>query len=289
MTRGIDHVVLCVRDLEAARRVYAALGFTLTPSARHPFGTANSLVQLEGNFLELLSVAEPAAITPARPGVFSFGAYNEQFLARREGMSMLVLQSTHARLDHEAFVRAGLDTYAPFDFERRAQLPDGTEVTVAFSLAFVTHRQMPQAVFFVCQQHAPEHFWRPVYQRHDNTAVAIASVTMVARRPAAFAEFLTALFGEGAVRAEGDALIVATDAGVLEVLSPGDFSERHGAPEPERTPTSPYFAAVRLAVANIDAAAGRLRRAALPCIEAAGVLRTEAADTFGVIVEFEQR
>ncbi len=160
---------------------------------------------------------------------------------------------------------------------------------MAFSLAFVTHRQMPQAVFFVCQQHTPEHFWRPDYQRHDNTAVAIASVTMVARRPAAFAEFFSALFGEAAVRGEGDALIVATDAGVLEVLSPGGFSERHGAPEPQRAPASPHFAAVRLAVADIDAAADSLRRAALPCFEAAGVLRTDAADTFGVIVEFAQR
>lgn len=34
--RGIDHLVLCVRDLEAARRRYADLGFTTTPPARHP-------------------------------------------------------------------------------------------------------------------------------------------------------------------------------------------------------------------------------------------------------------
>ena len=47
MVDGIDHLVLCVRDLERARDLYRRLGFTLTPPARHPFGTGNSLVQFE--------------------------------------------------------------------------------------------------------------------------------------------------------------------------------------------------------------------------------------------------
>ena len=53
---GLDHLVLCVRDLEAARAAYTHFGFTVTPRAVHPFGTGNSLVQLEGTYLELLTV-----------------------------------------------------------------------------------------------------------------------------------------------------------------------------------------------------------------------------------------
>ncbi|MFW6077427.1 MAG: VOC family protein, partial [Hyphomicrobiales bacterium] len=70
--RGIDHLVLAVADLEAARRRYGELGFTLAPPGRHPFGTANSVIQLDGVFLELLSVAEPAEIPPHEDGRFSF-------------------------------------------------------------------------------------------------------------------------------------------------------------------------------------------------------------------------
>ena len=51
---------------------------------------------------------------------------------------MLVFASDDARRDQAAFAESGLETYAPFDFERRAKLPDGSEVTVGFSLAFVT-------------------------------------------------------------------------------------------------------------------------------------------------------
>ena len=57
--------MLCVDDLDAAQRFYERLGFTTTPRATHPFGTGNSLVQLRGNFIELLGVVEPENIKPA--------------------------------------------------------------------------------------------------------------------------------------------------------------------------------------------------------------------------------
>ena len=66
MQRGIDHLVICVRNMQQAQSRYEALGFTLTPRALHPFGTANRLVQLQGNFLELLCIADPGAIESVR-------------------------------------------------------------------------------------------------------------------------------------------------------------------------------------------------------------------------------
>src|SRR5262249_61649405 len=123
MTRGIDHLVLAASDLAKARAFYESLGFTPTPRAVHPWGTANHLVQLNGCFLELLGVAESARIAPHEPGKFSFGAYNRDFLAKREGMSMLVFQSHDVRRDQAEFKAAGLETYAPFDFAREAQPP----------------------------------------------------------------------------------------------------------------------------------------------------------------------
>src|SRR5882724_324441 len=182
--RPLDHLVLCVRDLDAARAAYARLGFTLTPRAVHPFGTQNSLVQLHGNFLELVAVADPSLIRPTEADNFSFAGFSQSYLARREGMAMLVFASDDARRDQAQFAASGLETYAPFDFERRAVLPDGSSATVGFSLAFVTDRRLPHAAFFVCQQHAPQYFWKAEYQRHRNTAVAIDDIVMVAAEPA---------------------------------------------------------------------------------------------------------
>jgi Glyoxalase-like domain len=193
--KGIDHLVLAGRDLEAMRACYRSLGFTLTPPARHPFGTGNSLVQLDRCFLELLAVIDPAIIPEHGGSRFSFAAFNRDFLADREGFSMLVLDSIDARAEVARLQEAGIATYEPFDFERKANLPSGEEVTVGFSLAFATHPQMPKAGFFTCEQRAPQHFWKPEYQRHANTAATVLEVCLVANDPSHFQDFISGFTG----------------------------------------------------------------------------------------------
>jgi catechol 2,3-dioxygenase-like lactoylglutathione lyase family enzyme len=248
MPRHIDHLVLAVRDLDAAAALYEALGFTLTPRALHPWGTANRLVQLQGGFLELLAVAEPDKLAQADRGGFGFGTYNAAFLEKREGMSMLVLASADAEADRAAFAAAGIDPRPLFHFGRDAKLPDGRLARVAFTLAFVTPPAMPEAAFFVCQQHAPELFWKPEYQRHANGARRIAGLTMQAADPAATARFLEKLLDSRA-GAHGDGLVIATDDAPLR-LCPGAVP-------------SPRFAAFDIAVGDPGAVAARLSAAGI--------------------------
>jgi hypothetical protein len=200
------------------------LGFTLTPEARHPFGTGNSLIQLEGCFLELLSVFDPEKITEPEPGRFSFAAFNRDFLAEREGMSMLVLDSIDARADVAAFRAAGLHTYEAFDFSRRARLPDGREATVGFSLAFATDPNLPDMAFFTCQQHAPQHFWKAHYQRHPNRALTVLEVSLVAERPSDHTQFLSAFAGIAAQPIKGG-ITVRTARGNISCVTPQCFTE----------------------------------------------------------------
>ncbi|MGE5147223.1 MAG: VOC family protein, partial [Candidatus Eiseniibacteriota bacterium] len=73
---GIDHVLIAVRDLEAARQGWTRLGFTLTPRGRHiGQGTANYCIMFGRDYLELLGVVEPDGEA----------ARLEAFLAGREG------------------------------------------------------------------------------------------------------------------------------------------------------------------------------------------------------------
>jgi catechol 2,3-dioxygenase-like lactoylglutathione lyase family enzyme len=284
MTRGIDHLVLAVRDLDRARAFYETLGFTLTPRAQHPWGTANHLVQLNGCFLELLGVADPAKIPPHDAGEFSFGAHNREFLARREGMSMLVFQSHDAPRDQAEFAAAGLQTYAPFDFGREAKLPDGGTARVAFSLAFVTDPRMPDSAFFTCQHHAPKYFWKREYQVHPNGVRTIAEVVMVAPDPPALAGFFAKMQGSDSVRVFEGALVVATARGRIRVLTPLAFEVRFGAATPG--PETPHFAAFRIAGADVDRLAARLAAARVPHRRADGAVQVPAAAAFGVAIEF---
>lgn len=285
MRRGIDHIVVCVNRLAAARRFYESLGFITTPPALHPFGTANSLVQLQGNFIELLGIAEPDKIAPAAPGHFSFGAFNRDFLTHRQGLSMLVLQSNDARADQAEFRAKGLETYEPFEFSRLATLPDGSQVTVSFSLAFVTHQDMPEVAFFTCQQHAPEYFWKPDYQRHGNGAVAISEVIMVADEPVRFADFFALLQGEGRIATQRGALRVETGQGTLAVLSPERFAERFPDMAVEGAPDTPYFAAFQVTVADLGTAGTQLDSTGPAIRKVEGALQIAPADAFGAALE----
>ena len=230
MSPQIDHIVIAVADLDRAASVYEGLGFTLTPRAQHPWGTANRLIQFHGgNFIELLEVDRPELIfehdPTADPPVFAFGAHNRDFLDDGEGMSMLVLATNDSRADVARFAAAGLDTYAPFDFERQATLPDGRTVTVGFSVAFATHPDLPRAGFFTCHNRYPENFWKPEFLDHGNGATAVAEAVMVAEDPQRLADFCAGFSGSAA-REIADGITTSCGGHALTVLSPAAFETR---------------------------------------------------------------
>jgi hypothetical protein len=231
--KGIDHVVIAGKDLNTLRSTYEQLGFTLTPVARHPFGTVNSLVQLDGCFLELLSLGSPRDIPEHRNGHFSFAAFNRDFLKVREGASMLVLDSGDARADNLTWAAAGLPTYEPFDFSRTAMLPNGEGVTVGFSLAFTSLTGATLAGFFACQQLAPQHFWKEQYQTHANGARCITEVWITAPRVAEVERFLIAFSGSAAIARASGIAKVRTARGSIIVSTAERFAEAFGIPTPD--------------------------------------------------------
>jgi hypothetical protein len=285
--RGIDHLVLCVEDLDAARRRYQAMGFTLTPPARHPFGTGNSLVQLNGSFIELLVLADPAAIPGAEVGRFSFGVFNRDFLANvGEGFSMLVLDSQDWQADRADFSAHGLPLYEPFEFWRKAVLPSGKEESVGFALTFTSHPEMPRAGFFTVQHHAPQHFWKSEYQRHDNGALSLNEVLLVAEDPERYVSFFSAFSGSRDTRVDEGQVSVRTARGAITVMSPKAWT-RHfpEAFEPDLA-EGPRFAAYVVTVKDLGRAAECVEEAGIAHLHDGGRLEVEPTEAFGTMVVF---
>ncbi|GAB2182747.1 VOC family protein [Roseibium sp. LAB1] len=234
MVRGLDHLVVAVKDLEAAGQAWSDLGFTVTPENRHSWGTANRLVQLDGFFVELLSVADPELIFEASDDVFSFGAFNRDFLGDREGASMLVLDSVDPQKDRADFRKAGMRLYEPFSFERTANLSDGSKVQVAFDLTFTSDPLAPEIGFFTCHNRFPENFWKEAFQDHANGADNVKAVYFVAGDPSDHHEFLGGLTGQREMRASSLGLALKTTRGVISVLTPSAYASLVGAEASEQ-------------------------------------------------------
>ena len=230
--KAINHLVLAGRDLEAMRAHYASLGFTVTRRGQHPFGTGNSLVQLHGTYLELLAVTAPQDVPEHRAGHFSFAAFNRDYLKRHEGFAMLVLDTADARADSEAWRAAGLQTYAPFDFSRAATMADGREITVSFSLAFVSHPAAPWLGLFACQHRAPHYFEQPRYLQHANSATRIADVWIVGETAPDLAAFMAAVTGAKAIGEDPSVITLPTRIGAIVLARPAAFERAFGTPAP---------------------------------------------------------
>lgn len=225
--RPIDHIVLAVRDLDAAAAIYEKLGFTLTPRATHEdrMGTSNRIAQFAGkNFIEILEVDRPDKLEPhdfsKEPPFFSFGGQSRALLEKREGISMLVFAGDDAHADAARFKTAGVPTYDVFDFERKARLPGGDEVTVSFSLTFATSPDMPEIAFFVCENRAPEYFWKPEFQAHENSAKVISAVYIASSDPARDAGFVAKMFGGDTTRIEGGMAVACGVGQEVRVVTP---------------------------------------------------------------------
>lgn len=251
MANGLDHVVHAVRDLDAAAHLYRRLGFTTGARNRHPWGTHNVLIQLPGFFVEMLTVAEPEKL--GEDG-FSrlFGTYNQSFLTRDEGLSLLILESQDAAADAAAYAAKGIAVGEAIRFDREGRRPDGSVVRVGFSLAFAEDRAAPWIHFATCQQHHPENFWNPDFQHHANSATGIAGVVMVANDPAAHRDFLASFTGRE-VQSSDAGVAVDTARGAITVMTPSAFTAAYGVAA-RAVDTGARLAALRFVVTDIAAA-----------------------------------
>lgn len=83
MLLGLDHAIIAVRDLSGAmKQLEHALGVTVSPGGEHPEdGTYNAIVRFGIEYLELISVRDPALAAANERGQAIL-----QFLARGDGL-----------------------------------------------------------------------------------------------------------------------------------------------------------------------------------------------------------
>jgi hypothetical protein len=251
----LDHVVIDVRDrIDEAARIFAGLGFTLTPRGYHTLGSMNHLIMFGTDYLELLGFAAGGA---ARPELAPFPI----------GINGLVFKTENADAVHAEAAAAGLPILPVQSFSRPVGLGGGQR-DARFRTTRLDPAKIAMGRVYFCEHLTPELVWRPEWQSHANGGRAIARVVVGTGEPRRTAALFAALFGPASV-AETDANSIMMHAGAarVELMAPSAVAAEFGDSAADPAGRAEYIAAVELNVASLSNTAGRLREVEGVCIE----------------------
>jgi len=287
--RPIDHLVLPVDSLKAARARYEALGFQVREDREHPFGTANCCIFFQNQtYLEPLAIADrekaEAAIVEGNIFVRRQDAYR---FRHGEGFAMLALTSTDAEADQAAFADQGYAAGPVYAFERKASGPDWSETTIGVRLAYAIDHRAPDAMIFACQHLNPDALRDPASFDHGNGALGVTGVYMVETNPADFQYYLEATTGQRAIRASSLGIEADTPNGIVAILTLDGVNALFGLSNVATT-RGPRLCAFTLAAKNLDAVAKRLDDQGIDHRRQAGRLIVDPAPGQGVLIAFEE-
>jgi hypothetical protein len=275
---GIDHLIIGVRDLEAARQRWARLGFNSTPRGRHVgWGTANCCIMLEDDYLELLGIVDPAQFTNDL----------DRFLDEQgEGLLGIALGSRDLDATHAAWAEAGLEPSEPRALGRLLELEDGP-VELRFRNVMLPRERTAGVGLFALEHLTPELLRRPAWLLHPNGARAIRSCTIVAADTRPVVEAMRRLFGASTITDTDNIVAAHVGRGVIMVAPPEDAELIHPQLAFERPPAAPRLAALVLAVADPERTASFLKLQGVPFQQApGGDVLVPPGDANGVALEF---
>jgi hypothetical protein len=275
---GIDHTLVGVRDLEAARGIWSTLGFTLTPRGRHiGWGTGNYCVMLESGYVELLGIVDPSQFLNNLDG----------FLEKREGLMGLAFGTDNSAACAEALKSSDVVFEGPKGLKRKLELPEG-DVLPAFELLYLGREATPGLNAFVTHHLTPELIRRPEWLRHANRARRLISVTVVTEDPVRTVIGYLPLFGPDRVQVSNAMTVVDTGAGSIRFVTPAGLRQLYDALLPLPDHPLPWIASMKIEVADKNRCRDFLKDRHVP-VEKTGkgcLVPPEVAN--GCIIEFVQ-
>jgi len=274
---GIDHVVILVRDLDAAAERYRKLGFTLTPRGTHSphMGTGNYCIMFRTDYVELLGVIAPT----------EHNAPWRDRLQAGEGLKSAALASEDAAACQAHFAGLKLSPSAALDFGRPVEMPDGSR-DAKFRIVRLPDDAVPGLGLFVCQHFTRDLVWIPAYQRHANAVLGLGAIVVASTNPAATAAPYARIFGTGPRMDEwGDIHVAAGQGRGFRFISPDRVKVLYrGAAAPQG---DVYVAAVEMWTEATGRAAAAIARGGLPHDRPDdGRVRVRAGNACGVVIDF---
>ncbi len=288
--RGIDHAIVAVRDLDAARATYERLGFRAAPLGNHVGkATANHCIMFADSYIELLGVNEPE-----QPDTLSLGGF---LAARGEGLVKIALATPDADAARAALEERGFHPTGPDDLAR--PLEEAAGAMVRFRNLQIPPAETGDLGTFLCGHRTPE-LMRPAgATEHANGARNLVAAAAIVEDIAAVAEPWARLVGAPApTEAKPGEGAVDLGRGRLQLVTPEGFLAcRQVLPmtlRPDPLPARPFYYGLRIEVASLLDTFGMLRAAGVeptvmnsgPPPGATSLVHVAPADACGVPLEF---
>lgn len=264
---GVDHVMVLVRDLDAAAAAWRGLGFTVSPRGTHSahMGSGNYTIMFGEDYLELLGVLVPT----------EHNAPMRAALARREGLDRVAFTTDDAAAGVAELQAKGIAATGPIAFGRPVELPGGVTAEARFQVFHWPQSARPAGLgLFACQHLTRENVWIPALQAHANGACRLLRIEVLAADPQAGAAELAGLVDRVAEPEADGAWRVASGAGRADFvfLDRATLAARHPDVSLDGLPQQ-GAAALVLGTTNLAAATAALGGApAVPATRANGVL-----------------
>ena len=241
----LDHVVIDVRDrMNEAARVFAGLGFHLTPRGHHTLGSMNHLMMFATDYLELLGFGEGGA---KRPELLPFPI----------GLNGLVFKTADADATHSQAAAAGLPILPVQAFSRPVTI-DGKTQDARFRTTRLDPSKVAMGRVYFCEHRTPELVWRPEWQTHPNGARAIKRVVVVTPDPRRSAELFQRLFGDAAIKMTGNGCILPMQSGSVVLCTQEAVAAEFGDAAADPAGRKEYLAALEVTVGSLADTARQL-------------------------------
>lgn len=275
---AIDHLMIHVTDSEQAGTVFERLGFVATPKSDLP-GLSNRLICFGDtpyqrgvcNYIELMALEDPANAPPPMPR-----------LLKKYGPVSTVLSVDDAHAVHARLIAEGMKIGPVLDLQRDWTLPDGSVVTPAFSVAIPELGQAP-VYWNYCLHKTAQHYIRPEFTEHPNTALSFDEVYVAVDDPdAAAAHYIEHWLAER----EDDRLLLP-EGPALRLMC----MDKIGAVLPAELVAgdSPGIKAMGVRVADLAKAQAVITEAGVTTVPLANGFAVKADDAAGCALLFEER
>ena len=264
---GLDHAIIAVSDLEAARSRFEALGFTCAPLGNHVGkATANHCIMFPDSYLELIGINEPD--NPDSLGLDAF------FASRGEGLVQVALSTSDADAARAEIEARGFSPTGPDDLARPLESPPGA--MVRFRNLQIPRHETGGLGTFLCGHTTPA-LMRPAGStQHPNGARNLVAALAIADDLETVSSSWSRLLGHTASRPDTGTAILDAGRGEVLVASPDDHARDHRIADliavaslPSPPPPRPFWCSIRVEVSSIDALRDCLARAGA-VIEEAG-------------------